>query len=45
MSDSRSPGRGWAALLVLEAVAPLLIGIAAIAFLILAFAGASSDYP
>jgi hypothetical protein len=32
-------------MLVLEELAPLLVGIAAIVFLILAFAGASSDYP
>ncbi len=39
----RSPG--WEAMVVLEAVAPIAIGIAAIAFLILAFAGSSSNYP
>jgi hypothetical protein len=32
-------------MLALEAVAPLLVGIAAIAFLALAFLGASSNYP
>jgi len=32
-------------MVVLEAVAPIAIGIAAIAFLILAFAGSSSNYP
>jgi len=39
----RSPG--WEAMVVLEALAPIAIGIAAIAFLILAFAGSSSNYP
>jgi hypothetical protein len=44
MNDTRR-SRRWEAMLVLEAVGPLAIGIATILLLILAFAGASSHYP
>jgi hypothetical protein len=43
--DRHQLSRGREAMLVLEALAPLLVGIAAIAFLILAFAGANGNYP
>jgi len=48
MHDTPQPGdrsRRSELMLALEAVAPLLVGIAAIAFLALAFLGASSNYP
>ncbi|HEY2790563.1 MAG TPA: hypothetical protein VGI72_14010 [Gaiellales bacterium] len=36
---------GCEAMMVLEAVAPIAIGIAALVLLILAFVGSSSNYP
>jgi hypothetical protein len=41
--DPHRLSRGQEAMLVLEALAPLLVGIAALAFLILAFAGANGS--
>jgi hypothetical protein len=43
--DRHRLSRGQKAMLLIEAFAPILIGIAALAFLILAFAGSSSSYP
>lgn len=36
---------GWGAMVAIEIVAPLVIGIAVVALLILAFVGSSPNYP